>query len=114
MEISVEKKDQGVILSPSGDVDLSSSRELQQSVKKAMEGKPERVIVDLTNVPYMDSSGVATLVQGLQAMDFASRCALFCLYSGIGDSFIFSVAEFDEVRRLTWQYPRLGRPFWLE
>lgn len=96
MEISVENRDGVVVLMPSGDVDLSSSRELQQSVKQAMEGKPSRVVVDLTNVPYMDSSGVATLVEAMQiARKQATKLVLCAMQSKVRS--IFEIARLDRV-----------------
>ena len=96
MEISVQNKSGAVILSPSGDVDLSSSRELQQSVKQAMEGRPSRVVVDLTDVPYMDSSGVATLVEAMQiARKQSTRLVLCCMQSKVRS--IFEIARLDRV-----------------
>ena len=50
-----------------GEVDLYSSPELRNAVLKAV-GKAEHgLALDLSEVPYMDSSGVATLVEGLKA-----------------------------------------------
>jgi anti-sigma B factor antagonist len=46
-----------------GDVDLMRSSELQQSLLSVMDQKPERIVVNLAHVPYMDSSGVASLVK---------------------------------------------------
>ena len=46
-----------------GDVDLSRSSEFQQSLLGVMDQKPERIVVNLAEVPYMDSSGVASLVK---------------------------------------------------
>jgi anti-sigma B factor antagonist len=96
MEISVENRDGVVVLKPSGDVDLSSSRELQQSVKQAMEGKPSRVVVDLANVPYMDSSGVATLVEAMQIARKQSTKLVLCAMQSKVRS-IFEIARLDRV-----------------
>lgn len=57
----------GVVVEVGGDVDLSRSPRLRTALASASAGKPQRLIVDLAKVPYMDSSGVATLVEGLQA-----------------------------------------------
>ena len=46
-----------------GDVDLSRSSEFQHSLLGVMDQKPERIVVNLAEVPYMDSSGVASLVK---------------------------------------------------
>ncbi len=46
-----------------GDVDLSRSGEFQQSLLAVLDKKPERIVVNLAGVQYMDSSGVAGLVK---------------------------------------------------
>ena len=46
-----------------GDVDLDRSGEFQQSLLGVMDQRPERIVVNLAEVPYMDSSGVASLVK---------------------------------------------------
>ncbi len=46
-----------------GDVDLSVSAAFQQSLLQVLDKKPQRVVINLQAVPYMDSSGVASLVK---------------------------------------------------
>jgi anti-sigma B factor antagonist len=46
-----------------GEVDLRSSPKLRDDLLQMIEEKPQRLILDLTNVGYMDSSGVGTLVE---------------------------------------------------
>jgi len=52
-----------VVVDVQGDVDLSRSSEFQQSLLVVMDQKPERIVVNLAEVPYMDSSGVASLIK---------------------------------------------------
>jgi anti-sigma B factor antagonist len=49
-----------------GDVDLYSSPELREALTGTLPQDARTVCVDLSQVPYMDSSGVATLVEGLR------------------------------------------------
>ena len=51
------------IVDVQGDVDLDRSGEFQQSLLGVMDQRPERIVVNLAEVPYMDSSGVASLVK---------------------------------------------------
>lgn len=46
-----------------GEVDLHSSPAVRDALLKLIEDRPERLIVDLADVSYMDSSGVGTLVE---------------------------------------------------
>jgi|688.fasta_scaffold2260493_2 anti-anti-sigma factor len=56
----------GLALVPEGDIDLSRSPEMRKRIKEALDGRPKRLVLDLGRVNYMDSSGVATLVEALQ------------------------------------------------
>lgn len=96
MEVRTETKPSGVVVSPSGDVDLSSSRELQGHLRKAMESKPQRLVVNLSKVPYMDSSGVATLVEAMQIARKQSTRLVLCQMQDKVRS-IFEIARLDRV-----------------
>ena len=50
-----------------GDVDLYTSPELRAALLKTVASARGRVKVNLGRVTYMDSSGVATLIEGLRA-----------------------------------------------
>ena len=52
-----------VVLDVVGDVDLSRSLAFQQSLLAVLDKHPLTVVVNLEKVPYMDSSGVASLVK---------------------------------------------------
>jgi len=56
------------ILDVSGEVDMNTSDELREILMDAAEQDMEKVTVDLSGVDFMDSSGIATLVDGLQTM----------------------------------------------
>lgn len=49
-----------------GEIDMLVSPDVRDALQNAFQGSPEGVVVDLSGVPYMDSSGIATLVEGLQ------------------------------------------------
>jgi anti-anti-sigma factor len=46
-----------------GEVDLHRSTQLQKELMDLMDKGPQKVVLDLGGVPYMDSSGVASLVK---------------------------------------------------
>ena len=96
LEVNVEEQASNVIIRPDGEVDLSTSRELQQALKNAMSGKPERVVVDLEKVPYMDSSGVATLVEAMQIARKQKSALVLCAMQDKVRS-IFEIARLDRV-----------------
>ncbi len=96
MEIAKNNQDGCFTLSPSGDVDLSVARSLQMEIRAAMETKPVRMIVDLEKVPYMDSSGVATLVEAMQiARKQNTTLVLCCMQDKVRS--IFEIARLDRI-----------------
>jgi len=84
------------IVDVNGDVDLSRSGEFQQSLLGVMDQKPERIIVNLTEVPYMDSSGVASLVKLLSR---ARRQQVGLRLAGLTDRVrsIFQITRLDGI-----------------
>ena len=81
MEISARRMDKMTILDISGDIDLAHSSEVRRIILlEFREKRTPRVILNLLKVNYIDSSGVASLVEGLKASrDVGSRLILFGL-----------------------------------
>ena len=96
----IEKNETTTILYASGDIDLSNSRDLQTEIRSVMRDSPSKLIVDLEGVPYMDSSGVATLVE---AMQLARKANTSLVLSGMKDKVlsIFEIARLDKVFAIT-------------
>ncbi len=81
MKISARRLDKTTILDISGDIDLAHSTEVRKMVLlEFREKRTPRVILNLRDVNYIDSSGVASLVEALKASrDVGSRLILFGL-----------------------------------
>lgn len=81
MQISARRNDKTTIFDLSGDIDFANSREVRQSLlHEIREIRRSRVVVNLSLVRYIDSSGVASLVEGLKASrGLGSRFILFGL-----------------------------------
>lgn len=68
MEISTRKIDKAIILDLSGDMDLGNSPAVRKALlREVRDNRTPRVVMNLTKVRYIDSSGVASLVEGLKA-----------------------------------------------
>jgi anti-sigma B factor antagonist len=89
----------------SGDIDLSTSPELRKPLLRELrELRTPRVILNLKAVRYIDSSGVASLVEGLKASrDVGSRFILFGLNTTVREVLqlsklvrIFEICENEE------------------
>lgn len=78
MRISARRHDKTTIFDLSGDIDIANSRDVRDSVlREIRESRTARVVVNLSQVRYIDSSGVASLVEGLKAArDLGSRFIL--------------------------------------
>jgi len=61
--------DETVVAAATGDIDMRHSAAFQGELLALLARHPRRFVVDLSDVPYMDSSGVASLVKLL------SRCS---------------------------------------
>ena len=66
MEHEIKEESGAIIVSFSGDVDLESSPAARKILLECV-GKHKPVLVDLSKVGYIDSSGVASLVESLQS-----------------------------------------------
>lgn len=67
MKIDVEQIRPGIYwVALEGDVDMSTSPDVRKAMAPIFQKGNTQIIVDLTRVPYMDSSGIATLIEGLQ------------------------------------------------
>lgn len=65
--VRTESPDGGVvILIPTDDIDMSRSPILRTAIKLALKPGLDRLIIDLSEVQYMDSSGLATLVEAMR------------------------------------------------
>lgn len=67
MDINVKREGKRSVVEVTGDIDLYTSPKLRQIVLELFRQRgQETVIVDLSGVQYVDSSGIASLVEGLQ------------------------------------------------
>jgi anti-sigma B factor antagonist len=85
LQISARHLDKITIFDISGDIDLATSPQLRKALLRELrELRIPRVILNLKAVRYIDSSGVASLVEGLKAArDVRARFVLFGLNTTI-------------------------------
>lgn len=56
------------VISVSGDIDMHSSPDLRKELMHFVQKKTTPLFVDFGGVSYIDSSGIATFVEGLKCM----------------------------------------------
>lgn len=67
MKIDVRKEGGGVaVVSIEGDVDMHTSPGVRDALVPNFQPAVNGIVVDLSGVGYMDSSGIATMIEGLQ------------------------------------------------
>jgi anti-sigma B factor antagonist len=85
----------GVVISPVGDIDMSRSPEFRTALRGVNDRKPRRLVVNLADVGYMDSSGLATLVECMRTAKANRTEMILC---GMNDRVraIFDIARLDQ------------------
>jgi anti-sigma B factor antagonist len=68
LEISVDQLGNDVIVRPSGRINVDSSPDLRDRLLAILstEPLPRAITVDLAGVPYIETSGIATLIEALK------------------------------------------------
>ncbi len=99
VEIVTEKKDAGFLLKLKGDVDMNSSSDVRGALgevfRRGQKGA-RALFIDLSQVRYMDSSGIATLVEAMQnCMKQGARLRLVDLSPAVRD--VFELARLASV-----------------
>jgi len=96
IEIKTRIVDGTTILSPMGEIDLSRAPSLRTHISAVQAKRPRRLIIDLTAVPYMDSSGVATLIEAMQTARRSGGKLVLCALQEKVRS-IFEIARLETV-----------------
>ncbi len=82
MKVQLRKVGEIAVIDCSGDVDLYTSPRLREALLGQIQGGVKSVLVNMSGVGYIDSSGIATLVEGLQlSRTTKTRFGLFGLRS---------------------------------
>lgn len=68
MEIDISDYKGIKVIAPVGDIDMYSSPKLRKELMNLVDEKVPLLFVDFKGVSYIDSSGIATFVEGLKGM----------------------------------------------
>src|SRR4051794_28399802 len=84
------------VLPLEGEIDLHISPRVAESLGGMIRQKPARLVVDLSRVTYIDSSGLAVLIEGMQNMEgYGGKLVLAGLQENVRP--IFEIARLDQV-----------------
>ncbi len=87
------------VLPLEGEIDLHVSPRIAASLDAMVDEKPKKLVVDLSNVSYIDSSGLAALIEGMQKVEaYGGEFFLAGLQENVRP--IFEIARLDQVFRI--------------
>lgn len=97
VEITTEKIGPGWLMQLKGDVDMNTSPDVRRDLGEVFkQGGGKAVLINLSGVRYMDSSGIATLVEAMQnCMKQGMRLRLVALSPSVKD--VFELARLASV-----------------
>ena len=99
MDYEIDNEDGVKVVHLSGPVDVSQAMQLREVLGEHLDGPGARVLVDLSGVPLIDSSGIGVMVTAHRRADGAG--ASFAL-AGAGTTVarVFSLTRTDKLLRL--------------
>jgi len=103
MMVATREQSEATIVDVSGDVDMGTSPDLRKALLESLKAT-SRLVVNLSAVRYVDSSGIASLVEVLkEARNKKKRLVLFGLTTGVREVLqltrltkIFEICETEE------------------
>jgi anti-sigma B factor antagonist len=96
MQITERTEETIPIISISGDIDLESSPQLRDFLKPKATQKTPRLLLDFGGVSYIDSSGLATLIEYFQSVQgFGGKLALAALSPRVKN--VFEIVRLEQI-----------------
>jgi len=96
MEIKIKDHEGVKIIALSGDIDMYASPEVRKQLLRMIDQRVPVIMVDLANVTYIGSSGIATFVEGLKGMmSYSGRLKFFGIPTKVME--IFNFSKLDKV-----------------
>ncbi|PYJ35480.1 MAG: anti-sigma factor antagonist [Verrucomicrobia bacterium] len=89
-------QDRSNVLPLKGEIDLHVSPSVTASLNEMIDKKPKRLVVDLSSVTYIDSAGLAALIQAMQRVEaYGGKFLLAGLQETVRS--IFEISRLDQV-----------------
>ena len=79
MEINAKSMDRNLLLELSGEIDHHGARAAMRELELAVDAAlPKKLVLDMTGVTFMDSSGIALILRAQQRMRLLDGSILVC------------------------------------
>lgn len=61
------------VISPNGEIDLSTAEQFKSELKKATDEKITDILIDMSNLDYIDSSGLGIMIGTLKRLKLQNK-----------------------------------------
>jgi anti-sigma B factor antagonist len=82
-ELSEEQVGERLVIAARGEIDLATVAQLREAVERAIAARAAALWIDLTEVEFIDSTGLTAVVRAHHALD-DGRCRLAVICPGSG------------------------------
>ena len=96
MNIRQERQNNVVICAVEGEININNSPDLRKAFDGMFKQDEKKVLVDFSKVDYIDSSGLATLIEMLQRLKKVGGALRFCNM----DQKVLNVFEVTKLHKL--------------
>jgi anti-anti-sigma factor len=97
--------DKGALIEAVGEVDLTTVNQLREPVLEAVNnGSKSAVIVDLSRVDFIDSAGLALLVEARKRLAPDARALHILLTPGRQPERVLRLGRFDTIMNLAYDF----------
>jgi anti-anti-sigma factor len=102
--VPTPRKDRPNVLPLDGEIDLNVLPNVTTALNEMIAKKPQKLVVDFSRVTYIDSAGVAALIQAMQKVEaYGGKFALARLQETVRP--IFEISRLDRVFQI---FPDVG------
>lgn len=96
MQINKTRQQDIIICNVNGDIDINSSPNIRKTFDELTTSKEKKIIINLKDVSYIDSSGLATLVEMLKkAKGYGGRLKLSNLADKVKS--LFEITKLEKI-----------------
>lgn len=109
LSVTSRATEQGALVEAAGEVDLTTAPQLREPLMEAVNGAAKTaVIVDLSRVDFIDSAGLALLVEARKRLAPEERALHILLTPGRQPERVLKLGRFDTIMHLAYDLNELG------
>ncbi len=103
LTVSEQSTEKGPVIAVDGELDLTTVGQLRDTLlEHANQQQGDRVIVDLTKVEFIDSAGLALLVEARKRLAADSRTLFLIIMQNRQPERVLRLVRFDTIMKLVY------------